>query len=322
MKAVLILATLAQLVSSSPFEKRAATVGTFVTDGTLVTSTQYSKLVRYAIFSSAAYSATCASPNGATLVQEFNNTLTDTQGYVARDDANKEIIVALRGSSSIEDFLTDAGTTMVPCVSSGVPYPTASMCHFGFLYAYNSVASTVISLVSAQVAKYPKYSVTVTGHSLGASLASLAALSMKYNFKNNSVVMYNYGQPRTGDVNYANFFDASFPFVSGKPTAFRSIHQTDGVPQVIREGSDGQPVVTIAGLLLIPNNPKATTGYKHHSTEFWQIDPPSQNSTIQCVGQEDQTCEDSQYIFAPLFGINSYHLTYYGIPMGSGNYCS
>lgn len=37
---------------------------------------------------------------------QFDDKLTDTQGYIARDDVKKEIIVACRGSIQLQDFLT------------------------------------------------------------------------------------------------------------------------------------------------------------------------------------------------------------------------
>ena len=39
---------------------------------------------------------------------QFANDLTQTQGFVTRDDARKEIIVAFAGSEQIEDALTGA----------------------------------------------------------------------------------------------------------------------------------------------------------------------------------------------------------------------
>jgi len=41
----------------------------------------------------------CPKPNGKTLVHQFSKKLTDTQGFIARDDEKKEIVVALRGRS-------------------------------------------------------------------------------------------------------------------------------------------------------------------------------------------------------------------------------
>lgn len=321
MKAIalnLLLASLAAFTEASPIVARS--------DGTPVTAQQYADLVRFTRYAAAAYNSPCPSPNGAVLVQQFSNSATDTQGYVARDDVRKEIIVALRGTSNLQDFYTDSQTTLVKCASPGVAYPSDTLCHTGFQNAYNSVAAQVISIVRAQTTSRPGYSIKVTGHSLGGSLSSLASLSMRQNFPSSSVTGYSYGQPRTGDVKYANFFDSQFPFVNGKPSFLRAIHTSDGVPQVIRAGSDGTLAVTGAGLVLIPNNLSATSGYRHHSTEFWQTpDPASQATTVQCKGQEDPTCQDSLFIFAPAFGINPEHIMYFNMPIGNpvvqGTYC-
>lgn len=236
------------------------------TDGTVVTAKQYANLVRYTKFAAAAYANTCPSPNGATLVSEFADAKTDTQGYVARDDTTKEIIVALRGSSSVQDIVSDAMSALAVCQSTNVPYPAGALCHTGFQTSYNAVQATVISLVGGQLKQYPSYNITVTGHSLGGGLSSIASLSMAYTFPKSVVTGYSFGQPRTGNTVYANFHDATFPFVNGQPTFLRGIHTKDGVPQVIRQGSDGTTLVSAAGLLLLPNDPNATTGYRHHAT--------------------------------------------------------
>uniref|UniRef100_A0A914CRV3 Fungal lipase-like domain-containing protein n=1 Tax=Acrobeloides nanus TaxID=290746 RepID=A0A914CRV3_9BILA len=50
---------------------------------------------------------------------------------------------------------------------------------------------------------------TVTGHSLGASLATLAAgyiAALQY-YPANQIKLVTFGQPRTGDLGYANYID-------------------------------------------------------------------------------------------------------------------
>ena len=50
---------------------------------------------------------------------------------------------------------------------------------------------------------YPTYSVKTTGHSLGGALALLTQLDLiKDGY---DVDMYNFGQPRAGDKNFAAF---------------------------------------------------------------------------------------------------------------------
>ncbi|CCG82968.1 putative Lipase [Taphrina deformans PYCC 5710] len=302
-------AALLQTVLAAPLDRRDNAKVT-------VSDSQFSQLVRWSKFASAALATGCNTIYGATKIIDINDTMTDTQGYVARDDTNKQIIVALRGTSSIPDVLTDAATTLVSCTGAGIPYPTDALCHTGFMNSYNSISAQVLSTVKGQVASHPKYSIIVTGHSLGGGLASFAALSMLYNFPQTATTAYSFGQPRTGDKKYAAFHDKSFPNTSGPGTFFRGVHTTDGVPQVIHQGSDGDVVLTGAGLFLPLNNPAATSGYWHHGKEVWQFqEPATAADTVQCAGEENSSCQDSAYIFSPLFGINAEHLTYFGVNM-------
>jgi len=57
--------------------------------------------------------------------------------------------------------------------------------------------------------KFPSYAVKTTGHSLGAALAHLAALSLtKAGFQTS---MINFGQPRVGDKSFAAFSQKVLP---------------------------------------------------------------------------------------------------------------
>lgn len=90
--------------------------------------------------------------------------------------------------------------------------------HFGFLTAYNSVATTVISAVQTQLASYPSYTIISLGHSLGAALASLGGISIAENFPDTPLRVYTFGQPRTGNPSYANLAES----VIGVDNIFRS----------------------------------------------------------------------------------------------------
>jgi len=56
--------------------------------------------------------------------------------------------------------------------------PTAYSC----LHRWDSVTLQVLSIVRQQVASYPDYSIVTTGHSLGGSLALLAAITLRQTF--------------------------------------------------------------------------------------------------------------------------------------------
>jgi hypothetical protein len=138
--------------------------------------------------------------------------------------------------------------------------------------AWNSASTEVIAAINIQKTSYPEYSLTVTGHSLGGALASLASPSLVGSGLN--ITTYTFGQPRTGNPAYADMVDRVLPF--GK--MFRVTHSNDGVPQTI----------TVAD------------GYRHHSTEFWENDSAGADTTVQCSGQEppvscnSEKCWDSE----------------------------
>ncbi|KAJ7830436.1 alpha/beta-hydrolase [Mycena olivaceomarginata] len=248
-----------------------------------ISSSLYDHLVLYTKYSSASYQLVCPSPLGNTLVQSFSEG--DTQGFVARDDDRKEIVVSFRGSFSLADAATDVDLFLTPFVSPG--NSQTFEVHSGFLAAYNDVADIVLSTVKAQAAKFPSYDIVITGHSLGGSLAALGAVSVKTALPSAALKLYTFGQPRTGDAKWAAFVESTI----GTANIFRAVHTFDGVPT------------------LIPR----ILGYEHHSVEYWQFEDPllltSGSSTVtKCSGEEDPTCSDS----IPSTGINAAHVFYFG----------
>jgi dienelactone hydrolase len=104
---------------------------------------------------------------------------------------------------------------------------------------------------------HPQHKIIVTGHSMGAGIAALAApqlLDMGINS-----TLYTYGQPRGGNKAFADWVDKNMP------TTYRVTYKDDGICQA----------------------PPASKGYRHHKTEYWVTDPPSATNTFTCEGQED-----------------------------------
>lgn len=248
----------------------------------------YEDLVHYFKYASSTYIVLCPRPNGNTLVMNFSNSVTDVQGFVVRDSDRKEIVVAIRGSTSAVDFLMDAQIALVPFISPGVSAPSGTRVHSGFLLAWNSIAFQVIAIVSQQLRLHPGFSIVTTGHSLGGSLSSLAAVTLKHNFPDNEVRTYSYGTPRTGNKIFAGHVNELFG-----SNAHRAVHTNDGIPT------------------LIPTS----LGYHHHGIEYWQNpDPPSQETTFQCSADgEDPSCSAS----IPSKGITPAHVIYFGIPVST-----
>jgi predicted lipase len=114
-------------------------------------------------------------------------------GYIGYLPSDKSIYVTFRGSSSIQNWVTNLDAVKTP-------YTTFPECncqvHKGFFDAEQKVFPSILNAVTKLRSVYPTYSVKVTGHSLGAALAQLTSMDLIKNGLANSV--YNFGMPRTG----------------------------------------------------------------------------------------------------------------------------
>jgi|CXWL01.1.fsa_nt_gi triacylglycerol lipase len=140
----------------------------------------------------------------------------DTQAFIISN--NETIILAFRGTeqANIRDWKTNLTTRKVASRVGKV--------HEGFAMALNriwkKVEATVVDL------RKNKQTLWVTGHSLGGALATLAV--DRFTDNNMEVSgLYTFGQPRVGDKEFAQNFDAKF----GAKT-FRLVNNEDVVPRV------------------------------------------------------------------------------------------
>lgn len=248
----------------------------------------YNELVRYAKYASGAYQVLCPRPMGNTLVTQFTDIITSTQGFVARDDTRKELVISFRGSREIPSAIIDTSLMLSPLRGPGLPKDTDAHVHTGFLYAFRSVGDRVLNVLREQFEKFPRYDVAVSGHSLGGAIACIAALSIKSSFPDVALRLFTYGQPRTGDPSFAELVET----IIGVDNIFRGVHSFDGVPTMI----------------------PTKLGYRHHATEYWQFtEPPAPRHVRKCVGGEDP--EGSASI--PSTGINLPHMVYFEQPIAS-----
>ncbi|XP_071726488.1 uncharacterized protein [Rutidosis leptorrhynchoides] len=173
----------------------------------------------------------------------LDNPVTDTQAAIWRDSARKRLVVAFRGTEQIrwKDLRTDL--MMVPAGLNperiGGDFKEEIQVHSGFLSAYDSVRTRIISLiktatgyqdVDADVAS--KWHVYVTGHSLGGALATLLALELSSSQLAKrgaiSVTMYNFGSPRVGSRKFVEVYNEKVK------DSWRVVNHRDIIPSVPR----------------------------------------------------------------------------------------
>jgi hypothetical protein len=129
-------------------------------------------------------------------------------GIVAVNNANPlDVVIAIRGTSNIWEWLQDAKFFPKPFS----PVPGAGLTEDGFTDMYlsfslksSSNGSTftqdLIHLIPAGA------TVTVTGHSLGSSLATLLALDLAAH-ANFQLAVFTLASPRTGDLTFEHVFN-------------------------------------------------------------------------------------------------------------------
>lgn len=85
--------------------------------------------------------------------------------FVAIDDTQKSIVVAIRGTNSISDVITDL-------LCDNEPF-AGGYAHGGMKRAAESLYTAILPTLRSALAKYPTHVIAVTGHSLGAGVAIL-----------------------------------------------------------------------------------------------------------------------------------------------------
>ena len=155
----------------------------------------------------------------------FTGKKNDTQLVVAKND--KALILAFRGTEkNLEDWLSDGKVRF-----TGGPFGKDSLIHEGFGLALGSVWSQVLEAIKDFHVE--GQGLWITGHSLGAALATLATAKLLEKpeqipgGKKKLRALYTFGSPRVGNQTFTNKFDELF-----KSNTFRFVNNRDIVTRV------------------------------------------------------------------------------------------
>eukprot|EP01027_Heterolobosea_sp_BB2_P004818 GEZU01007414.1.p1 GENE.GEZU01007414.1~~GEZU01007414.1.p1 ORF type:complete len:300 (-),score=60.67 GEZU01007414.1:129-1028(-) len=287
--AIVLLLIVAVVVAPMPTPTRAA-IG-YVANADADTGWNQSTMMTMLTYSAIAYDLnftqiedwTCGYCHSVS-VENFDTTLvfdytsTETMGYIGVDKEAEIIVVAFRGSQYLVNWITD----LTACTVTDYNGIKGAKVHTGFYLAYNNVKDQVVAEVQRLTQLYPQFEVAVTGHSLGAALATLCAADLAGNRNIRVSQFYNFGSPRVGNDAFVTFF------VSNVPNAYRVVNEDDPVPHL--------PPQWLEGFHHVPREV-----WFHHD-EFKVCDDSG----------EDPTCSDSVHITDYLKGIPE-HINYFGI---------
>ena len=203
-------------------------------------------------------------------------------GMVLYIPEKKTIYVSWRGTGTPSGWFADAEMILVQLENA----PPGVKVHLGYNQNVAASIDQVASLIKIGLQKYGADTrVTMTGHSMGASLAVLAGVKINIGgYLNKKVsVDYVFGCPRVGNKKFADWVDNSVPPILPQPH-FRVVWERDPMGHI----------------------PTLMQGYYHTGTEVWYM-----NGKFNfCDGGEDKTCSNSLDIYnvldhAKYMGYNS-----------------
>jgi predicted lipase len=148
-------------------------------------------------------------------------------GLICQAAQAGDVVIAIRGTEGTLEWIHDAEFLQVPC-----PFLVgAGHTEDGFTAMYGSLRTdaapnspSVVNALAKLSFPRPVSSVTICGHSLGGSLATLLALDVAANTVFTNPALYTYGSPRTGDSLFASTFDQVVK------NSFRIANRVDIVP--------------------------------------------------------------------------------------------
>ena len=144
--------------------------------------------------------------------------LEDAQAYIWNDTKNHTLYVSFRGTMGNDDILADID---VRCTLAEELGPNVRV-HCGFFKQFASVQQDI----ETEIAKHDFKSIVFCGHSLGAAVASIAAVHFALKMKDTPIHCFTVGSPRVGNDNFRLLFNN---VVTEK---YRIFNENDPVPMV------------------------------------------------------------------------------------------
>ena len=121
-------------------------------------------------------------------------------GVIFYNNTNNRVLIGFSGTLFLNEWATDFNFPLT--------YPTGTtfnvddvQVHRGFYNLYMTIRQDIQNFLSANKTSYKN--LFITGHSLGAALATLAAID----FYEYAPVIYTFASPRVGNVDFARLFN-------------------------------------------------------------------------------------------------------------------
>ena len=183
----------------------------------------------------------------------INNT--NIFGLMGRNPDNRTAFVSFRGTSDLAEWVADIDA--IP--DDYRPISGFGQVHSGFQEVYQLVRSNIATHVSAAVAGCDQ--ILITGHSLGAALAVLAAPDIARNMPPNTIEprLITFAGPRAGVREFAEKFNAAIE------SCYRVVNFLDIVPLL-----PPAPYVHVGAQISVDSGGQVQFGWRHSLAAYQQ----------------------------------------------------
>ena len=113
-----------------------------------------------------------------------------TTGYVAVDDTHELIVVSFKGTHNLSTMLADID---IPPVD--VPYCSGCQAFDGIWECWLDAEAVVTTAVNEAVSANPSYKILVSGHSVGAAVATLVTAQFRSSGMSVDMVGHSFSKP-------------------------------------------------------------------------------------------------------------------------------
>jgi triacylglycerol lipase len=198
----------------------------------------------------AAVLAAVKAPHPAVVAMTKN---TDIFGLMGRNPTTRTAFVSFRGTSDVEDWLADLDA--VP--DDYLPVAGFGQVHAGFQDVYELIRNSIAAELATATAGCNQ--ILITGHSLGAALAVLAAPDVFRNMPPNKIEprLITFAGPRVGLIDFASAFNAAIE------SCFRVVNFLDIVPYV-----PPAPYVHVGAQITVDSGGPIGIAWRHSLTAY------------------------------------------------------
>lgn len=173
---------------------------------------------------------------------------TNIFGLMGRDTTSGTAFIAFRGSSDVADWIADFDFIPAPYA----PVAGFGQVHAGFQDIYGCVRASIAANLAAATSGCSQ--ILITGHSLGAALAVLAAPDIDQGMPPNTIEprLTTFGGPRVGVPDFKAAFDAAIE------CCYRVVNFLDIVPLV-----PPAPYVHVGAEIAVDSGGAIDIGWRH-----------------------------------------------------------